>query len=511
MKTFVNITICGLLGLAVVLSSCDSSLLDTSPTGSISGDVVLKDASSAEIAVNGIIRMLYAVDNHEHFGVASMAIMHDMMAEDMILGKEGNGWFSWDALYKIKSLYTRKDERCYNIWNDNYTIIASANYILAAETTMAGDPKAVDYVVGQAYGFRAFAYFALAQTYARTIVGHEKEKCVPIYTGPTVPSTTGQPRSSNEAVYAQIESDLTKAAEKLKGLNKKHVSHLNYATVQGLLARVKMVENKWADAKEAALQAINASKCKILKIEGFRGLNNAKADNVLWGMEIKADQNGGWANFFSHMDTLQYGERAPKQISQTLYAKMNTTDDRRKWWNPHSHFNTFDGAQVKSGYQQDKFHFANPKEGTGDYIFMRVEEMYLTAAEAACRLGDDAEAKKYLMELMKMRDPKYTTDKSGTELGKVSSQEKGSLLEEIITQRRIELWGEFGRMNDLRRLRQGFRRTATDGWTMASYLLKTRPTEDPESYMWVLTIPQSEFDGNVNMKADTDQNPMGDL
>ena len=46
---------------------------------------------------------------------------------------------------------------------------------------------------------------------------------------------------------------------------------------------------------------------------------------------------------------------------------------------------------------------------------------------------------------------------------------------------------------------------------MASYLLKTRPTEDPESYMWVLTIPQSEFDGNVNMKADTDQNPMGDL
>ena len=87
MKTFVNITICGLLGLAVGLSSCDSSLLDTSPTGSISGDVVLKDASSAEIAVNGIIRMLYAVDNHEHFGVASMAIMHDLMAEDMILGK----------------------------------------------------------------------------------------------------------------------------------------------------------------------------------------------------------------------------------------------------------------------------------------------------------------------------------------------------------------------------------------------------------------------------------------
>ena len=62
--------------------------------------------------------MLYAVDNHEHFGVASMAIMHDLMGEDMVLGKEGNGWFTWDALYKIKSLYTK---------NDTITIIFQKN------------------------------------------------------------------------------------------------------------------------------------------------------------------------------------------------------------------------------------------------------------------------------------------------------------------------------------------------------------------------------------------------
>jgi hypothetical protein len=28
--------------------------------------------------------------------------------------------------------------------------------------------------------------------------------------------------------------------------------------------------------------------------------------------------------------------------------------------------------------------------------------------------------------------------------------------------------------------------------------------------MWVLTIPQTEFDGNANMDAETDQNPIGD-
>ena len=50
-----------LMGLAVGLSSCDSNLLDTSPTDSMSGPDILKNTSSAEIAVNGLIRSLYTL------------------------------------------------------------------------------------------------------------------------------------------------------------------------------------------------------------------------------------------------------------------------------------------------------------------------------------------------------------------------------------------------------------------------------------------------------------------
>ena len=94
-------------------------------------------------------------------------------------------------------------------------------------------------------------------------------------------------------------------------------------------------------------------------------------------------------------------------------------------------------------------------------------------------------------------------------MGALTSDETGSLLEEIITQRRIELWGEFGRIYDIRRLKQGFRRTTAMGWPTDA-LLANRPTNDPECYMWVLTIPQSEFDGNINMDGATDQNPVND-
>ena len=137
-------------------------------------------------------------------------------------------------------------------------------------------------------------------------------------------------------------------------------------------------------------------------------------------------------------------------------------------------------------------------------------EMYLTLAEAECHLGNDANAQEYLTMLMETRVPGYTCTKTGTALGTTSSQRTGSLLEEIIDQRRIELWGEFGRIYDLRRLHQGFRRTADMGWPRAA-LLDGRPSDNPESYMWVLTIPQTEFDGNVNMNPETDQNPVTDL
>lgn len=240
-------------------------------------------------------------------------------------------------------------------------------------------------------------------------------------------------------------------------------------------------------------------------MENFKGLNSTTYKNVMWGAEIISDQSGMYAGHFTHMDweAGAYGNSARKQINKILYEKMGIADERRAWWNP------ADANNKKNGYQQEKFKFSDIQTWMGDYIWMRVEEMYLIAAEAECRLGDEASAKSDLMALMSKRDANYSCEKTGTALGKLTSDETGSLLEEIILQRRIELWGEAGRIWDIRRLRQGFRRTAEMGWPSTA-ILANRPTDDPECYMWVLTIPQAEFDGNVNMDLATDQNPTGD-
>jgi len=522
MKNIFKYTFVGLLtGGMLLTTSCSEDLIETAPTQSMSGQGLLASGNAALVALNGIYREMYtagwstSANTHQCFGITAYTLCAEVMGEDHIMGASGSGWFWYDALYNVKSRYASSAWRSYDLWYAYYNWIANANYIIAAEETMGGSTSEVNYAIGQAYAIRAYSYFMLSQYFARTLKGHESDPCVPIYTEPTTPETKGQPRATNAEVYAQIDKDIQKAVELLQGTEQQNIAHIGYAVALGLQARIALVENNWETAKTAAKAAIAAAAAdggrKILPVSSFKGMNTAgdksgapTSNNVIWGAQIIADQVGMYASFFSHMDfeADKYGASAPKCINKELYAKMNPTDTRRDWWV---------SGVTNAGLVQEKFKFSDVPTWTGDYIFMRVEEMYLTAAEAECRLGDEAAAKADLEAVMSMRDPDYTCDKTGTALGKTSAtaDETGSLLEEILIQRRIELWGEDGRMYTLKRLKQGFRRTAEQGWPSAA-LLATRPTDDPEAYMNVLTIPQAEFDGNENMSVDTDQNPTDD-
>jgi hypothetical protein len=312
-------------------------------------------------------------------------------------------------------------------------------------------------------------------------------------------------------VYAQIDDDINKAVLLLVDTQQQRPEHMGLAVALGLKARIALVKEDWNTALNAAEAAISASRCQILDVPSFIGLNDATAQNVMWGAKIPVEEVGMYASLFAHMSTnISYGQSAPKQISPDLYHKMNSSDTRRAWWDPNDPVYNYYG-----GYIQRKFDFSNLQTWEGDYIWMRVEEMYLTAAEAASHLDIETTAKDYLMQLMSKRDPYYTCNKSGNRIGALTTDETGSLLEEILLQRRIELWGEDGRIYTIRRLHQGFNRTSERGWPNGLLLSDHYGAPmDPECYLWVLTIPQAEFDGNPNVNPEPipygDQNPYGD-
>jgi hypothetical protein len=281
----------------------------------------------------------------------------------------------------------------------------------------------------------------------------------------------------------------------------------------GIQARIALTMEDWNTAKTAAETVISLGQYSIQAVSpaAFKKntsnfINNAGAGNVMWGAGIIADQSGIYASLYSHMDHYaeMYGgyDAAPKCMNIDTYNLMGAADTRRCWWNPNDE---------TVPYIQEKMVFSDINTYLGDYVYMRIEEMYLTAAEAECMLGNEDAARNYLNTLVKTRDANYNCTATGTAMGKLTSDRTGSLREAIIDQRRIELWGEFGRLYDIKRLKQGFIRTTAQGWPNdPNILLTNRPSDDPENYMWVLTIPQAEFDGNSSLDPEKDQNPTGD-
>ncbi len=490
-------------------TSCNEEALNTTPTTAVSGDFMLENTQGGLMALNGTYRFFWqwgsttTSNYHQSFGPQSYALMGDLLGEDMVQAASGNGWFWYDYTYNVKSRYTSGGWRSYDCWNYYYTLIANVNYIIATEETMVGSEADVKYIMGNAYALRAYAYHYLAMTFARSYIGHEDRLCVPIFTEPTVAGTEGKPRSTNREVYAQAMSDINRACELLSlGQAQKHITHIDRYVANGIKARIALEMGDYQTAYDAAKIATSGSK-KLTK-EVNDGYNNANATDVLWGAEIITAQGTTNPQFLAHMDIAfgGYGKASRKCCSAWLYNKISPTDSRKVWWN----YETLEDGKTK-GYQQYKFLFAHVDDPTtgADHIFMRVPEMYLTIAECALRLGRESEAKDVLNEFMSYRQPGYDcSSKTGTALATLTTDETGSLLEEIILQRRIELWGEYGRIYDIKRLRQGFVRTAAMGHPTAG-LRQDLKLSDPETFDWVLTIPSAEMDANPLMV----QNPLG--
>lgn len=507
----------------LLLNSGCSDSLDTDPTTDVSTGGMVGTAKDAMMEMNGIYRHMYSAgwsvsgNTYQASSVYNFNIMMDVMGEDLIMYQMGSGWFWYDCLYDVKDAYTSKSWRSWDIWNACYKQISTANLIIGARETMTGTEADKNQVIGAAYAIRAFYYNYLAQFFARTYVGHENDPCVPIYTEPTTKETKGQPRFTVDSVYTRAYDDINEAIRLLKDATPRNLSnqsektYIDYSVANGIKARIALTMEKWPEAKSAAAEAR-----KNFSIGGsdqlMKGMNSASNNNIIWGAYIKSDQSNMYASFMSMMAVDgPYGRpgSASKLINKELYAKMGSKDIRRDWWNPDVVPPATESDPETPAYQQHKFQFSNRATWEADDIWMRAEEMLLIEAEAACMMNDDPTAQSLLRELMAKRDEDYTISKTGKDLGSLTSDVTGSLREEIINQRRIELWGEGFRLFDIRRLKQGFRRTTAMGWP-SNTLIQGVNTQNPETYAWVFTIPQAEFDANSALDAIKDQNPIGD-
>ncbi len=491
------------------LVGCDQELLDTTPTDEVSSETLLTDAAGAQVAVSGIYSAMYqyALTDwaSENPGIMARTLASDVMGEDNYILGAGNQWFWYDHLLDTDGDFQRSYGRQGQQWSLYYTLISQANYIIAKEEILVAEGFAGQDVVAQAYAIRAFSYMMLAEWFCQGNVPANKDNCpgVPIYTKPTSMDTEGQPRGTLAELYAQINADYKAAYDLFKvtsagGYVKTHVSHIDLYTTCLLWARTALAEGEWQRAYDMATEALTKpGLTRVASVKELGGFNDASLSNVLWGFQIVTDQTGPYGPFISHIDPYNggYCTAEKKCFSDELYASIPETDERLAWI-------ALDIEGAEEYPVSIKFLYKDAATSVADNILARAEEAILIAAEAACRLKNFAVAKELVNELGSARDSAYADH-----LAKLDEKEtfdpdtkvqlqRFTLMEEILWQRRVELWCEgYGRLFDLRRLNLGYTRSI-DG-----------EVAEPGDYRFTILLPQKEFDNNPALKISEDQNP----
>lgn len=449
-------------------------------------------------------------DNHECFGFQSICLALDVMSEDIAFGAISFFGFDYQLDYRDEQ-YIKPA----NAWYFFYQIINQANECI---NLLKNDPSTDSeiWLLAQAYALRGMAYMYLVQIYSDYMSVGETEgeltplnlktKGVPIlyteYDGKNASEiSAAHGRNTVGEVLDEVERNL-KESLRLFGLNFPSVYNytplhllrigINYTEVWGLLARYYLLTQDWDSALTAAQNAVDGNINVHDLTDGFM---DVYASDVMWGFDHTADTQTTFASFFSHMSNEAPGYAglgyAPKLIDARLYSLIPDNDRRKQLFNGPSGDKSALTTGARYPYAARKF--GNIGDWTMDYIYMRTAEMVLIQAEALARKGEYEQAADVLRPMMN----KYFD--GGWDVQRVS-------VEDVMLQRRIELWGEGFSFFDLKRTNKGIDRAYDGNNHLENYQLQV-PAHDVR---WTYQIPLSAFDSsdeNFDLDHETDQNP----
>jgi len=497
---------------ATLLISCNEDFLDSDLQSIVTDDDIAKLAEESpeallnvassfdQATINALKSYNVASDGgHFDFGQKAVDLMMDVMSNDMI--NDGNGWW-FDDYYKYTGRTQDRRETSI-VWNTYYVIIKGSNQTISLIGGLDESQLTEDliFVLARSKTIRAFAYLQLIQIYQK---GNPalSDSGVPII-DPTADLINGPGfgRLTVGEVYSQIEKDLEQAYVALDGYARPDKTAVNKNIVAGFLARFYLLTKDYAKASSFAIEAQSEGSLSAVSLDdGFQFINNPE---WIWGGTIDADNSSYYASFFAQVQSYSpsfYGANGytpgytgqlghHKTIDIRLYNAISDTDVRKQWFG-HDNGAIFAGNET----QIYNYKFYDDTFFEADYVYMRVAEFYLIEAEAKAAMGDDAGAASALYTLVSTRDPNYTQ----------STNSGMDLMDEIKTQRRIELWGEGFGLLDMKRWGEDLIRVydgSTHPNTPASYFDILAG-----SSLFTFQIPEDEINSNDAITSD-EQNP----
>lgn len=516
-----------------------SDFLDTQPTDRISSEVAVRDVPSLRAILEQTYKNLINYNSdYAYAGLAGYQSFIDLRGQDLIGYNNATWWNIW-IIYEYRNTVTDAASDAINMWRYFYNIIRQTNIVLANIDAAVGGEAAQNernYIKGESLALRAYSYFFMAQLYQQTYVGNENLKNVILHTkpliDPTGPDAQGA-RASTKEIYDLVRADLNTAIGLLpvaSGTLGNRVSYrINKNIAQAMLAKVSLVTNEWSVAESMARAARGGYALMEAEdyLKGF-GLNPLTNDdkNPEWIWYLPQTTRTSTSTGARHPSTWANmnwsGVRTPTDMIYVSFDLMDLYESEdvrfaQFWprtdrenirtggylWTSNKFADFYAGNFVYAGtqkinpnytgthpdadaiYRAYSGHVAD-RTYNGQINLFRAADMWLIEAEALARQGKDAEATALLNELRIKRN--------ASEVAVTGSD----LVEEILKERRRELYGEGSYLFDMLRTKKGLKRGPDHPGQL------DRPAGD---YIFLFQIPSTEFIYNAALSITNDQNP----
>lgn len=473
-KIYKFVLACGVV--AINLTSLTGCIEETTPTSYATTDQMAESSSATDALLSAMpasLSQVWRTSGADYsWGYGSLMKIRDVMTADEAIVEDDYDWYTqWEQNYYIGKGYLATQF----VWNYYYKMVLTANNMVMGVNPEIATNSQLGYL-GVGYAFRALFYLDMARMYEflpNDIYPDGKNEegnnvmnlTVPIVrNGMTEEEARVNPRATRDEMAAFIEEDLNNAETYIEYLTDTRDKTLpDLACIYGLKARLYMWIEDYPKAQEYARKAINES--GVSPVTKEKALNTSTGFNTtepwMWGASQTAESETvvseilNWTSWMSNETQFGYASAGPFcMIGRSVYDRISDTDWRKLYWAaPEGSaladqvpFLNNDYKEMLPAYASVKF-----RPGNGDdelvsvgaatsYPVMRVEEMYLIEAEAAAH-QNASQGQSLINSFMKTRDANYNTSLTGN-----------ALIEEIVFQKRVELWGEGQAFFDIKRL-----------------------------------------------------------
>jgi hypothetical protein len=492
-----------IIGLAITITSCNKSYLNTTPTGILTSQNFWQSQEDALAGVNACYATLRSDYLFGTFGFQMMDLLTpNAFGATGVVDQYG-------YLTIAQSLQNSSNTVIINNrWGADYQGIGRVNSVIYYVPKIKMDTALRSRITGEAYFLRAFYYQDLVCYYGSA----------PLILAPPDINQASLPRTGQDSIITQIYKDLDSAAAKLPvSYSSTDVGRATRGAALALKARVALYRGDYTKAASLCQSVMNLAGSVYTLFPDYRGLflpANKNNKEVIFDVQFSLPNYG---NSFD-VNSVKYQNAAPSQdlvnaylctdglptATSPLYnsAKPYNNRDSRLLKSialPGYYFrnvmltnSTFSAVAVwkKSTAYLDSTAAPSPDytDGTSsvNFIVMRYAEVLLNYAEAQNEaVGPDATVYAAL-DAIRMR----------AGMAKVSVVNPGltqSAMRDLIRlERRIELAGEGLYYNDIRRWKTAETVMLQPAYDVSGKMRQTRGFQANRDYLWPVPSVQRQ-------------------